>query len=394
MIDERILATRTSRMGASAIREILKVLGQPGMVSLAGGIPAPDSFPLKLISELSDIVLEKYGPKALQYDLTEGFIPLREALVSEMARKGVTATVNDIIISSGSQGALDAMGKILVTPGDVVAVEAPTYLGAIQAFNPYGPKYVRMDTDDDGLIPEALEKVLSEHAVKFVYLVPTFQNPTGRTIPRARREKIAEIAKARNVLIVEDDPYGTLRFKGEAIPPLKAFAPDHVVYMGSFSKVFSPGLRLGYTVAPPLVAKWMTLAKQGVDLHTCTFAQALAAEYLIGGHLLKQVEKIIAMYAPKLEAMLEAVEEHFPEDWKYSRPDGGMFVWAEGPKGVDTEKLYGQCVARKAAFVPGKFFYTNPEEGLATMRLNYTMASAEQIRWAIGVIAEVIKENR
>nr|HPQ42243.1 PLP-dependent aminotransferase family protein [bacterium] len=272
MIDERILATRTSRMGASAIREILKVLGQPGMVSLAGGIPAPDSFPLKLISELSDIVLEKYGPKALQYDLTEGFIPLREALVSEMARKGVTATVNDIIISSGSQGALDAMGKILVTPGDVVAVEAPTYLGAIQAFNPYGPKYVRMDTDDDGLIPEALEKVLSEHAVKFVYLVPTFQNPTGRTIPRARREKIAEIAKARNVLIVEDDPYGTLRFKGEAIPPLKAFAPDHVVYMGSFSKVFSPGLRLGYTVAPPLVAKWMTLAKQGVDLHTCTFA--------------------------------------------------------------------------------------------------------------------------
>ena len=392
-MDERILATRTSRMGASAIREILKVLGQPGMVSLAGGIPAPDSFPLQLIEQLSKDVLEKYGPKALQYDLTEGFVPLREALVDEMKRKGVECQIDDIITSSGSQGALDALGKILITPGDEVAVEAPTYLGAIQAFNPYGPKYVRMDTDDDGLIPDALETVLDNHNVKFVYMVPTFQNPTGRTIPLERRKRIAEIAIERDVLLIEDDPYGTLRFKGEAIPTIKSLAPDHVVYLGSFSKVFSPGLRLGYAVAPPLISTWMTLAKQGVDLHTSSLGQALAAEYLMGGHLQRQVEKIIAMYAPKQEAMLEAVAEHFPSDWHYSKPDGGMFVWAEGPEGVDTEKLYARCVDRKAAFVPGKFFYTEPTEGLATMRLNFTMASIDQIRWAVEVIADVIKEG-
>lgn len=393
MIDERILATRTSRMGASAIREILKVLGQPGMVSLAGGIPAPDSFPLELIKELSALVIEKYGSKALQYDLTEGFVPLRQALVGEMARKGVDVNCEDIIISSGSQGALDAIGKILITPGDKVAVEAPTYLGALQAFNPYGPEYVRMDTDEDGLIPEALEQVLDEHDVKFVYLVPTFQNPTGRTIPMDRRKKIAEIAKSRNVLLIEDDPYGSLRFKGEAIPPLKSLAPDHVVYMSSFSKIFSPGLRLGYTVAPDVVSQWMTLAKQGVDLHTSTFGQALAAEYVIGGHLMDQVESIIALYAPKQKAMLDAVEAHFPSDWRYSRPDGGMFVWAEGPKGIDTIKLYKKCVERKAAFVPGQFFYTDPEEGLETMRLNFTMATEEQIHWAVEVIADTIKES-
>jgi len=377
MIDDRILATRTSRMQASAIREILKLLSQPGMVSLAGGIPAPDSFPLELIKELTGIVLDKYGPRALQYDLTEGFVPLREALVEEMKRKGIDSDINDITVTSGSQGALDAIGKVFISPGDKVAVEAPTYLGALQAFNPYGPVYISMDTDDDGLIPESMEQVLDTHEIKFVYLVPTFQNPTGRTIPLERREKIAEIAIRRDVLIIEDDPYGALRFNGSPVPLLKSLAPDHVAYM----------------CAPPFVTEWMTLAKQGVDLHTSTFGQALAAEYLLGGHLQTQVKKIIEMYAPKQQAMLEAVADNFPANWRYSRPEGGMFVWAEGPKGVDTIDLYNKCVKKKAAFVPGKFFYSNPEEGLATMRLNFTMASVEQIHWAIKVIADTIKEG-
>lgn len=391
MIDERILAKRTSRMSASAIREILKLLAQPGMISLAGGIPAPDSFPITLIGELTDLVLKKYGSKALQYDLTEGFIPLRTAIQEEVKTRGIETDIANVLITSGSQGALDAIGKIFISAGDKVAVEAPTYLGALQAFNPYGPDYVRMDTDDDGLIPESMEQVILKHRVKFVYLVPTFQNPTGRTIPLDRRQRIAEIAQKYDTLIIEDDPYSLLRFKGSPIPAIKTLAPDHVAYMSSFSKVLAPGLRLGYTIAPPLVTKWLTLSKQGVDLHSATFGQAIAAEYLSGGHMKAHVTKIITLYAPKMEVMLDAIAENFPSDWTYSRPEGGMFVWAEGPAGVDTEKLYHLCVQRKAAFVPGKYFYTNPAEGLATMRLNYTMATSDQIRTAIRTIAEVIK---
>jgi 2-aminoadipate transaminase len=391
MIDEKILARRTSRMAASAIREILKVLGQPGMISLAGGIPAPDSFPVTLIRKLTEQVLDKYGPRALQYDLTEGFIPLREALVEDAKTRGIKAAVSDVLITSGSQGALDALGKVFISAGDKIGMEAPTYLGAIQAFNPYGPDYVRMDTDEHGLIPDSFENAIRQHGIKFAYLIPTFQNPSGRTIPLERRKRIAEIAQTYDTLIIEDDPYSLLRFKGTDVPALKTLAPDHVAYMGSFSKILAPGLRLGYTIAPPLITKWMTLSKQGVDLHTSTFGQAIASEYLSGGHLKAHVQKIIAMYAPKLEAMLNALEQVFPSDWVYSRPEGGMFVWAEGPKGVDTERLYPKCVERKAAFVPGKFFYTNMEEGLATMRLNYTMASEKQIHTAIEIIADVIK---
>jgi 2-aminoadipate transaminase len=391
MIDEKILARRTSRMAASAIREILKVLGQPGMISLAGGIPAPDSFPVTLIRKLTEQVLDKYGPRALQYDLTEGFIPLREALVEDAKTRGIKAAVSDVLITSGSQGALDALGKVFISAGDKIGMEAPTYLGAIQAFNPYGPDYVRMDTDEHGLIPDSFENAIRQHGIKFAYLIPTFQNPSGRTIPLERRKRIAEIAQTYDTLIIEDDPYSLLRFKGTDVPAIKTLAPDHVAYMGSFSKILAPGLRLGYTIAPPLITKWMTLSKQGVDLHTSTFGQAIASEYLSGGHLKAHVQKIIAMYAPKLEAMLNALEQVFPSDWVYSRPEGGMFVWAEGPKGVDTERLYPKCVERKAAFVPGKFFYTNMEEGLATMRLNYTMASEKQIHTAIEIIADVIK---
>lgn len=391
MIDERILAKRTSRMSASAIREILKLLAQPGMISLAGGIPAPDSFPITLIGELTDLVLKKYGSKALQYDLTEGFVPLRTAIQEEVRTRGIETDIANILITSGSQGALDAIGKIFISAGDKIAVEAPTYLGALQAFNPYGPDYVRMDTDDDGLIPESMEQVILKHRVKFVYLVPTFQNPTGRTIPLERRQRIAELAQKYDTLVIEDDPYSLLRFKGSPTPSIKTLAPDHVAYMSSFSKVLAPGLRLGYTIAPALVTKWMTLSKQGVDLHSATFGQAIAAEYLSGGHMKAHVTKIITLYAPKMEVMLDAIAENFPSDWTYSRPEGGMFVWAEGPAGVDTEKLYHQCVQRKAAFVPGKYFYTNPAEGLATMRLNYTMATSDQIRTAIRTIADVIK---
>ena len=388
-----LLAQRTRRMEASAIREILKVVSRPGMLSLAGGIPAPESFPLEIIKELTSRVIGKHSSSAFQYDLSEGFSPLREALTGYLRAKGIPASGDEIFIASGSQGVLDALGKILVSRGDTVAVEAPTYLGAIQAFNAYEPVYARLDTDDDGIVPESLERVLESGRIKFINLVPTFQNPTGRTIPLVRRERIAGIIQKHNALLIEDDPYSALRYRGEDIPPIKTLAPENVVYVSTLSKVFAPGLRVGFFVAPQLIREWLVLAKQGVDLHTSTFNQALAAEYLLGGYLEAHLPKIIDIYRPKQEAMFHALEKYFPDGFKWSKPEGGMFIWAEGPKGVDMEKIYWKSIERNVAFVPGKFFFTRKGEGIETMRLNYTMADAEGIHTAVRILSEVIKQE-
>ena len=386
-----LLADRTQKMGVNIIREILKVVSQPGMVSLAGGIPSPDSFPMDNMRELTERVMEKYESTAFQYDLTEGFIPLREALVPYLQQRQIQASVEQISIQSGSQGVLDALGKVLISPGDKIAVEAPTYLGAIQAFRPYEPQFIRMDMDDDGLIPESLEEVLNAHELKFIYTVPTFQNPTGRSTTAERRKQIAEIVQKHDVLLVEDDPYSALRYRGEALPTIKAFAPDHVVYITTLSKVLAPGLRIGICVAPELIHKWIVIVKQGVDLHTSTFSQALAAEYIAGGFLDEQLPKIIKLYRPKQEAMLNALEMYFPDNFTWSKPEGGMFLWAEGPDGLDMEQLYWSAVEKKVAYVPGKFFFTQPGEGNETMRLNFTMSDEATIERAIKTLADVIK---
>jgi 2-aminoadipate transaminase len=390
MAFDHLLADRTGNMGVNVIREILKVVSQPGMVSLAGGIPAPESFPLEIIQELTEIVVEKYASGAFQYGPTEGFWPLREALADYLKKREINAGAGEILIASGSQGVLDAIGKVLITQGDQVAVEAPTYLGALQAFTPYEPEYVRMDTDDDGLIPGSLESVLANGKIKFIYLVPTFQNPTGRTIPLERRREIADIIKKYNALLVEDDPYGELRYRGRNITPIKALAPDNVVYISTLSKVFAPGLRIGFCHAPEQIRKWLVIVKQGIDLHTSTFNQALAAEYIAGGFLERHLPKIIDLYRPKQEAMLSALDTYFPKGFKWSRPEGGMFLWVEGPEGFDMEELYWKAVKRNVAFVPGKYFYTSQQEGIETMRLNYTMADEETIEHSIRILSEVI----
>jgi 2-aminoadipate transaminase len=388
---DRLLAGRTEKMGVNVIREILKVVAQPGMVSLAGGIPAPESFPIEIIRELTGIVVDKYASGAFQYGPTEGFWPLREALVDYLKEREIEAGAAEILIASGSQGVLDALGKVLISSGDRVAVEAPTYLGALQAFTPYEPDYISVDTDDHGLIPESLDHVLASGRIKFTYLVPTFQNPTGRTIPLARRRQIADIIKKYDALLVEDDPYGALRYRGKAITAIKALAPDNVVYISTLSKVFAPGLRIGFCHAPEQIRKWLVIVKQGIDLHTSTFNQALAAEYIAGGFLKKHLPKIIDLYRPKQEAMLSALARYFREDFKWSNPEGGMFLWVEGPQGFDMEKLYWKAVKRNVAYVPGKYFYTAPEEGIETMRLNYTMTDEETIDNSIRVLSEVIK---
>jgi 2-aminoadipate transaminase len=388
---DKLLADRTRAMDVNVIREILKVVSQPGMVSLAGGIPAPESFPMEIMRDLTASVIDKYGSSAFQYDQTEGFGPLRDTLVDYLRQKGIQSKKEEILIASGSQGVLDAIGKIFISKGDKVAVEAPTYLGALQAFTPYEPEYIRMDTDDNGLIPASLEKVLERGGIKFIYLVPTFQNPTGRTIPLERRRQIAAIIKTHGALLVEDDPYGSLRYRGEDVPTLKSLAPDNVVYISTLSKVFAPGLRIGFCVAPEQIRKWLVIVKQGTDLHSSTFNQALAAEYIAGGFLAKHLPNIINLYRPKQEAMLSALDTYFPDQFSWSRPEGGMFIWAEGPRGLDMEKLYWKAVERKVAFVPGKYFYSSPGEGIETMRLNFTMADEVTIDRSVRILAEVIR---
>lgn len=392
MVARNLLAYRTRDMGASAIREILKVVSRPGTISLAGGIPAPQSFPMAIIREITEAVLKKYGSGAFQYGLTEGFPPLREALAAYLEIKGIAATPEQILISTGSQGVLDGLGKILISPGDRVALEAPTYLGALQAFTPYEPRYIRIDTDDQGMLPDALDAALTRHRVKFIYMVPNFQNPTGRTLPMERRLAVAEIIQRHDTLLVEDDPYGDLRYGGEPIASIKTLAPDHVVYVSTLSKVFAPGLRMGFCLAPEPVLRWLVLAKQGVDLHTSTFDQALAAEYLSGGHLARHLPQIIELYRPRQQAMLDAMERFFPPSFSWTRPDGGMFVWVQGPAGWDMEAVNRTAVERGTAFVPGTFFFAHPGEGKETLRLNYTMADEATLTRAIEILGTVFNE--
>jgi 2-aminoadipate transaminase len=392
-IEDR-LSHRTQRMQANALREILKVVSQPGMVSLAGGIPAPASFPMAIIRQITDAVFEEYGSQALQYDATEGFGPLRQALIPYLATKGIEASLDQVTVFSGSQNVLDAVAKILVSPGDKIVIEAPSYVGAISAFNPYEPDYISVATDADGLIPADLERILQQHAVKFIYLVPTFQNPTGRTLTLPRRQAVARLIQHYDVLLLEDDPYSALRYEGELLPPIHSFAPEHVIYTSTFSKILAPGIRIGFCAAPAALTRWLVIAKQALDLHTNTLGQALAAEYLTSGYLQQHLPHILQLYRPRRDAMLQALADYFPADFTWSQPQGGMFVWVEGPVGLDTEALYWQCVEHKVAFVPGKFFYvTDQTEGQATMRLNFTMVNEATIVQAIQTIGQVVKER-
>lgn len=391
---KNLLASRTNNMKASAIREILKLAADPKMISLGGGLPSPESFPMDIFLDLCENVKVKYGTAALQYDATHGFKPLREALVEYLKNKNMVAEFDNILITSGSQGMLDTVGKLLISKGDIVAVEAPTYLGALQAFNAYEPSYVKMDMDENGLIPESMEEVIKNYPVKFIYVVPTFQNPTGRTISLERRIKIAEIIQKYDKLLIEDDPYSQLRFRGDELPSIQSLAPKNVLYTSTFSKIFAPGLRCGFSIAPLDLGRWMVIAKQSIDLHTSPLTQAIAAEYLIGGHLPEQIKKIIKLYQPKQEAMFDALEEHCKDCLTYEKADGGMFFWGYGPKGLDMELVNAKSIEKGVGFVPGKFFFTEPGAGIETIRLNYTNVTVDEINRAIKIIGDVLKEMK
>ena len=386
------LAARAEKMNPSVIREILKVTEKPGIISLAGGLPSPKTFPISEFAAAADTILKNEGASALQYAASEGYIPLREA-IAEFLPWDVNP--DQILITTGSQQALDLIGKIMIDAGSRILVETPTYLGALQAFSPMEPNVVSVASDEEGPIVEDFVAKAGTGADKarFMYLLPNFQNPTGRTMTEARRAALVAKAKELNIPLVEDNPYGDLWFDQEPPKQITARNPEGSIYMGSFSKVLAPGLRLGYIVAPKHIYPKLLQAKQAADLHTPSFNQRLVSEVMKGGFLSRHVPKIRALYKEQCNAMVAALEREMAGlDVKWNRPDGGMFLWLRLPEGIDTAKLLPKAVDRDVAFVPGAAFYADNAD-VRTMRLSFVTASAEQINIAIAALAATIKDE-
>jgi 2-aminoadipate transaminase len=373
----------------SAIRELLKLTEQPEFISFAGGLPAPECFPAEEIGLASERVLAAGAARVLQYGPTEGFPPLREFLAGLMAARGLALDASQVLVTSGSQQGLDLLGKLLIDIGSTVLVEEPTYVGALQAFRPYQPRFAGVVMDEQGLVPEALERVLAGLAAEgrrpaFLYTVATFQNPTGVTLSAARREAVLDIAVRHGLRIVEDDPYGELRYSGEALPPLAALdiarhgEPRHVVYLSTFSKLLAPGLRVGWATGPAALLHRMALAKQGLDLHTGSLAQAIAYESCRDGLLERQIPRIRRIYGERRAAMLQALERAMPPGVHWTRPDGGMFLWLTLPENSDATALLARAVEQKVAFVPGPAFFARGG-GANTLRLNFSYAPPPRI---------------
>jgi 2-aminoadipate transaminase len=394
-------AQRTHRMTSSAIRELLKLTEDPEVISFAGGLPAPDVFPVEEFSAACGKVLKELGAQALQYGSTEGYLPLREMIARHTARYGISVEAENILITSGSQQALDLIGKVFINPGDRILVEEPTYLGALQAWNAYGAEYVTVPMDENGMVTGSLENALRS-GVKFIYVLPNFQNPTGVTLSMQRRQELIEIADHYGVPIIEDDPYGQLRYEGENLPTIVSMDNEYrrngsdeyrgnVIYLSTFSKTLAPGLRLAWVIAPTPVIRKLVQAKQGADLHTSTFNQIVAFEVARGGFIDRHIWLIRRVYGERRNIMLDAMEELFPPGVSWTKPQGGLFLWGMLPKGMDTTEVFKTAVARKVAFVPGTSFFALGG-GENTMRLNFSYANPDQIQIGIERLGNVLKE--
>ncbi len=395
-------AHRTQKMGSSVIRELLKFTEQPDIISFAGGLPAPEVFPLKEFREACNYVLDNLGPQALQYGTTEGYTPLREMIARHTSRYAVQVTADNILITSGSQQALDFIGRLFLNRGDYIVVESPTYLGALQAWNAYGAQYIPVRADEDGLIVDELEAAV-RIGPKFIYVLPNFQNPSGSTLSLERRQKLVEIADKYGVPIVEDDPYGQLRYEGEHIPSVvsldsKYRGPNgghytgNVIYLSTFSKLLSPGLRLAWVIAPPEVVRKLVMTKQAADLHTSSFSQYVAYQVAKGGFLDEHVKVIRATYKERRDVMFEMMEEMFPQGVTWSKPKGGMFLWGILPEGMDSAEVLKRAIEKKVAFVPGAAFHPCGG-GMNTMRLNFSYSSPDTIREGITRLGATLKET-
>lgn len=399
-------AQRTKGVRSSAIRELLKITQRPEVISFAGGLPASELFPTERFREACARVLEQHGKHALQYGATEGYEPLREMIGRHIARYGIRAGADNVLITSGSQQALDLIGKLLINPGDRVLVEAPTYLGALQAFNLYGADYVSVASDVDGLRSDLLEAPLRS-GPKFMYVLPNFQNPGGTTLSEGRRHELVLLADRYGIPIVEDDPYGQLRFEGEHLQPLividrenlrrdDGYSIGNVVYLSTFSKTLAPGLRLGWIVAPAQVIAKLVQLKQGTDLHTSTFTQIVAYEVARDGFLDEHVKIIRQIYCERRNVMLEALAQYFPAEVTWTRPKGGLFLWVTLAEGMDAQKLFNTAIRENVAFVPGNSFYApngDSEEGRRHLRLNFSAAEPDQIREGIRRLSIAVRRQ-
>ena len=385
------LARRMDRMRPSTIREILKVTAQPEVISFAGGLPAPELFPVAEVKAAADAVLTQNGSQALQYSESEGFTPLREWIASEMDRRGVKVAAEDVLLTNGSQQGLDLAGKLFLNPGDVVLTENPTYLAAIQAFQAYEAKFVPVPTDNDGLIPETLPALIKQHRPKFLYTIPNFQNPTGLTLSAPRRAALARIAAEHGLTVIEDDPYGKLRYHGADIPPIKHWdTADRVIYASTFSKTIAPGLRLGWLVLPSQLFNQVLILKQASDLHTSSFVQRVAYTYLTQNDQTTHLERIRHAYGERYQVLDAALRAEMPAGFTWTKPEGGMFLWITGPKSLDAYELLQRAIVQKVAFVPGQDFFP-AADGQNFMRLNYSNSTPERIREGVRRLAALCR---
>jgi 2-aminoadipate transaminase len=383
-------ARRAARMNPSVIREILKVTERAGIVSLAGGLPSPDSFPVEAMREATARVLRDAPREALQYAASEGYAPLREWVAQHLAeQQGLAVDASQVLITTGSQQGLDLVGKVLLDPGSAVAVEAPTYLGALQAFAPYEPEVVTVPCDDDGPRPESLG---AARGARFLYVLPNFQNPSGRCLSEARRAALVQAAQAQGLPIVEDNPYGDLWFDSVPPPSLASRWAEGTVYLGSFSKVLAPGLRLGYVVAPPHLGPKLLQAKQAADLHTPGFNQRVVFEVIRDGFLRDHVPTIRARYKAHRDAMEQALQTYLPAGCRWNTPSGGMFFWLELPEGVDATAMLPRAVERGMAYVPGAPFFAEAPRA-NTLRLSFVTVPPDQIHRGIAMLAATLKET-
>lgn len=384
-------ARRMEQMRPSTIREILKVTAQPEVISFAGGLPAPELFPMDEIRRAADSVLTQHGSRALQYSQSEGVPPLREWIAAEMGRRGIRARAEDVLVTNGSQQVLDLVGKLFLNPGDVVLTENPTYLAAIQAFQTFEVRFVPVPTDGDGLIPEALPALIKQHRPKFLYTIPNFQNPTGITLTAARRETLARVAAEHELTVVEDDPYGKLRYRGADIPPIKSWdEAGRVIYASTFSKTIAPGLRTGWVVAPPEIFNRLLILKQASDLHTSSFDQLVAHTYLTQNDPAAHLEKIRRAYGERFELLDTALRTEMPAGYRWTKPEGGMFLWITGPENLDALELLKRAIAEKVAFVPGRDFFP-ADGGRNFLRLNYSNSTPERIREGVRRLAALCR---
>lgn len=390
MAMNNLFADRMKNIPRSFVREILKVTEDPEIISFAGGLPHPESFPVEEIEAATTKVLKEEGDKVLQYSTTEGYRPLRDYIAKRYANNGLKVDSADILITNGSQQCLDLVGKVFINKNDRIAVERPTYLAAIQAFSLYEPQFKSVPLNEEGADPEVLEDLIRKFDVKLFYAITSFQNPTGITYSKKIRKEIVDILRDSSTMFVEDNPYGEIRFMGGNLPPVKSYLPESILF-GSFSKIISPGMRLGWIVAPPEVMDKLVIVKQASDLHSNYFTQRVVYQYFKDNNVDEHIDKIRQRYRRQRDLMVDCIEDYFPSDVEITRPEGGMFLWVTLPKNMSSLELFEHALMEKVAFVPGEAFYVD-EPQRNTLRLNFSNSEEEKIEEGIKRLGKTIEK--